>query len=116
MQHLFEEKLYALVMTYFLHFRKVQLVGYGSDMPIPLTNVRGLIKNRDIVQSSLLGGRTEETLCFFTVLARAEYLMCSLVGDSENNGDVCDTKSTLVPQTAKVTSTPGFLKLVVCYT
>ena len=46
---IFEQKLYALVMADFLHIRRVQSVGYGGDTPIPLTHVRGLIKDRSIV-------------------------------------------------------------------
>ena len=84
--------------------------------PIPFAHVHGLIKDRSIVQSSLLRGQAQDALCYFTALARAEYLLRSLVGGSEIGGDACVTKSTLVPQTAKVTSARGFLKLVVCYT
>ena len=80
-----------------------------------MTHVRGLIKDRSIAQSSLLRERAKVALCYFTALARAEYLLRSLVVGSENSGDACVTKITLVLQTAKVTSTTGFLKLVVCY-
>ena len=114
--HVFEKRLNALAMADFLHIRRIQSVGYGGDNPIPFAHVRGFIKDRSIVQSSLLRGQAQDALCHFTALARAEYLLRSLVGGSENGGGACATTSTLVPQIAKVTSTPGFLKLVVCYT
>ena len=41
-------------------------------------------------------------------------MLRNLEGGSESDGDVRVSKSTLVPQAAKVTSTPGFPKLAVC--
>ena len=102
-------------MTDFLHIRRVQPVGYGGDNPIPFSHVRVLIKERSIAQGSLLRGKASNALCYCTAVDKVKYLLRSLVGGTENDGDAWVFKSTLVPKTAKVTSIPGNLELVVCY-
>ena len=113
--HVFVGKMYALAMADFLHIRRIQSVGYGGENPIPLAHVRGLLKDRSIVQSSLVRAKAQDTLCYFTALARAEYLLRGLVGGSENDGGAWVTKKS-APETPKVSSIGSFLKLAKSYT